>query len=109
VFLALVVGKPLGILAMSWAAVRAGWCTLPDGTTWRAVLLVGLLGGIGFTMAIFIGTLAFPGDELLGAAKFGVMTGSAVAAILGLTLGYLTVRRRVAGSATARVPAIEEH
>jgi NhaA family Na+:H+ antiporter len=88
---------------MSWAAVRAGWCALPSGVTWRAVLLVGLLGGIGFTMAIFIATLAFPGDELLGAAKFGVMTGSAVAAILGLTLGCLTMRRRVVGSETVTI------
>ena len=108
VFLALVIGKPLGILAMSWAAVRAGWCRLPDGITWRDVLLVGLLGGIGFTMAIFIATLAFPADELLGAAKFGVMTGSALAAILGLTLGYLTVRGRAAGGETARALTIEE-
>lgn len=53
-------------------------------------------------MAIFIATLAFPGNELQGAAKFGVMTGSAVAAILGLTLGYLTVRQRVAGSEATR-------
>lgn len=108
VFIALVIGKPLGILAMSWAAVRAGWCTLPEGTTWRAVLLVGLLGGIGFTMAIFIATLAFPGSELQGAAKFGVIAGSAVAAILGLTLGFLTVGRSVADSETARGLSIEE-
>lgn len=62
---ALLVGKPLGILAFSRLAVRFGWCSLPAGVSWRAVALVGLLGGAGVTMAIFIATLAFSHADLL--------------------------------------------
>ena len=67
--------------------VRLGWCRLPPGVTWRGVLLVGLLAGIGFTMSIFIAMLAFPDETLLGAAKLGVLLGSLVAAMLGLAWG----------------------
>jgi NhaA family Na+:H+ antiporter len=88
VALALVLGKPLGIVLGSWAAVRIGWCQLPDGVTWRGVMLVGILGGIGFTMSIFIATLAFSNAGLLSAAKFGVLLGSLIAAVAGLLFGF---------------------
>lgn len=96
VFAALVLGKPLGIFAASWIAVRSGWCSLPAGVSWRALALVGCLGGIGFTMAIFIATLAFPDGKLLAGAKLGVMTASSVAALMGLALGYFFARSRPA-------------
>jgi Na+:H+ antiporter, NhaA family len=98
VFAALVFGKPFGILAGSWLAVRSGWCRLPMDVSWRAVALVGCLGGIGFTMAIFIARLAFADAELLAAAKVGVIAASSVAAALGLGLGFLLARSH-------RVPA----
>lgn len=94
VFAALVLGKPLGILAGSWLAVRSGWCRLPADVSWRAVALVGCLGGIGFTMAIFIATLAFADAELLAAAKAGVIAASSIAAVLGLVFGFLLARSR---------------
>ncbi|WP_440223982.1 Na+/H+ antiporter NhaA [Dokdonella sp. MW10] len=94
VVIGLVVGKPVGIVAASWIAVRLGWCRLPDGVTWRGVTLVGLLGGIGFTMSIFIAMLAFDDAGLLAAAKLGVLLASAIAACLGLAWALLTMRRR---------------
>lgn len=91
---ALVIGKPLGVVGASWLVVRAGWGTLPKGVTWSGVLLVGLLAGIGFTMSIFIATLAFDDAAMLGAAKLGVLIASLVAASLGLGWGLISARRR---------------
>ena len=88
VALALVVGKPLGVLGFSWLLIRSGLCVLPQGVSWGGVLLVGLLAGIGFTMSIFIAMLGFPDESLLGAAKLGVLIGSLVAAVLGLAWGW---------------------
>lgn len=85
--LALVAGKPLGVLGVSWLMVRLGWCRLPPGVSWGGIALIGLLAGIGFTMSIFIAMLAFDDEALLGAAKLGVLVGSLVAALLGLAWG----------------------
>ncbi|HTH94672.1 MAG TPA: Na+/H+ antiporter NhaA [Rhodocyclaceae bacterium] len=92
VALALVIGKPLGVMVVSWLAVRLGWCRLPTNVTWEGVALVGLLAGIGFTMSIFIAMLAFTDPQLLGSAKLGVLIASACAAILALLWGYFRVR-----------------
>jgi NhaA family Na+:H+ antiporter len=93
VAIGLVVGKPLGIVVTAWVAVRLGWCALPPGVRLSGVLVIGCLGGIGFTMAIFIATLAFPSADALAAAKLAVLVGSAAAALLGLLLGALLLRR----------------
>jgi len=86
VAIGLVVGKPLGILAFSWAAVRLGLARLPTGVSWRVLLGAGCLAGIGFTMSLFIaGLVALKGD-LLDAGKAGILTGSVVSAALGTTL-----------------------
>ena len=69
VAVALVIGKPAGIMLASWMAVRSGLCRLPEGVGWRGVLLAGCLAGIGFSMAIFIATLGFSDPILLAAAK----------------------------------------
>ncbi|MGY8632513.1 Na+/H+ antiporter NhaA [Bradyrhizobium sp. 14AA] len=91
---ALVAGKPLGIIGATWIAVRLGCCRLAPDVSWGGVCLVGLLAGIGFTMSIFIAMLAFSDEELLTAAKLGVLSGSIGAAILGLGWGAIYVRRR---------------
>jgi len=83
VMLGLLVGKPVGIFLFSWLAVKAGLAKLPSGMGWTAVMGGGLLAGIGFTMSLFIAGLAFS-ESLLDAAKIGVLTGSAMSAILGL-------------------------
>lgn len=96
VALALIFGKPLGILLGSWMAVRVGWSRLPPGATWQAMWVVGCLGGIGFTMSIFIAMLAFDDAHLLAAAKLGVLIASLAAAVVGLLLGRAyVVRQRV--------------
>jgi len=90
--LGLVVGKPLGILAFSWAAVKARIARLPEGVGWGAIAAGGALAGIGFTMSLFIAGLALP-PHLLDAAKVGILVASAVSAALGmLALGL----RRIA-------------
>jgi NhaA family Na+:H+ antiporter len=97
----LVLGKPLGILAASYIAVRARIAALPYGVTWRGVLLVGIVAGIGFTMAIFIAGLAFPDDGNLGAAKLGVLLASAIAAVLGLAGGRALLRTTLSADVAA--------
>lgn len=93
VALALIAGKPIGVVGATWLAVRLGVCRLAPGMTWSAVWLVGLLAGIGFTMSIFIASLAFGDEKLLNAAKLGVLFGSLVAAIIGLAWGMAYARR----------------
>jgi Na+:H+ antiporter, NhaA family len=85
VFLGLLLGKPIGITLFSWLAVRSGLAQLPRGTNWAMILGVAMLGGIGFTMALFIANLAFKNDPaLLETAKLGVLSASFCTAILGL-------------------------
>ena len=76
VLLALVLGKPLGVFLATFLAVKSGVSPLPEGINWRGVLLVGVLAGIGFTMAIFVGGLAFSDAALLCAAKLGILAAS---------------------------------
>ena len=80
----LVVGKPVGIVLMSFIAVKLGLATLPKGVSWRVLAGGGLLAGIGFTMALFISGLALSGDAL-NVAKVGILVASALAAVLGMT------------------------
>lgn len=89
IVLSLVFGKPLGVFGMSWIAVRMGWCQLPTDVSWGGISLIGLLAGIGFTMSIFIAMLAFGDETLLDAARLGVLAGSLIAAVLGLSWGFV--------------------
>ncbi len=83
IFLGLVAGKPIGIFLVSWLAVKLGWSLMPRGTTWRTLLGVACLGGIGFTMSIFIDNLAFAGTGFVDAGKIAVLIASVSAALLG--------------------------
>jgi NhaA family Na+:H+ antiporter len=83
IFLALVVGKPVGIFAGAWLIDRLGLGRKPDDATWPQVLGVGMLCGIGFTMSIFIANEAFGGTEELAAAKLAVIAASLVAGLVG--------------------------
>jgi len=83
----LFVGKQLGIFGAIWLAVRAGFAPQPDGTSWRQLHGAALLCGIGFTMSLFIGALAFPGDTIrIDEAKIGILAGSVLAAVAGFTV-----------------------
>ena len=97
VLLGLIIGKPLGVLGLSKLAVRLGLAQLPKGVNWRQVGGVGMLAGIGFTVSIFISSLAFDSDLYLAEAKTAVLAASVIAGVLG----YLGLRER----ATAREPA----
>jgi NhaA family Na+:H+ antiporter len=88
---ALVVGKPVGITLGTWVGVRLGG-ELPPEVTWRAVLVVGAAGGIGFTMSIFVAGLAFGTGDLLGPAKLGVLVASLVSGLAASTLGMVLLR-----------------
>jgi len=80
--LGLVIGKPVGILAFSWLATAVGVAERPAGASWRQLTGVGMLAGIGFTMSLFIATLAF-GQPLLQHAKTGILAASLVAGVAG--------------------------
>ncbi len=85
VMLGLVVGKPLGVIILSMAVVLLGICKLPSEVTWSHMVGAGLLGGIGFTISIFITNLAFSNqDELINASKIAVFTASLLAGLFGL-------------------------
>ncbi|MBI6816933.1 Na+/H+ antiporter NhaA [Pseudomonas syringae pv. aptata] len=87
VALGLLVGKQIGIFAMAALAIRAGLARLPDGSNWGQLYGVAALCGIGFTMSLFIGALAFPGTpELVDEVKVGVLIGSVLSAVLGVVV-----------------------
>jgi NhaA family Na+:H+ antiporter len=95
VILGLAIGKPLGITGAALAAVRLRLAALPEGVNWTALHGCAWLGGIGFTMSLFIATLAFEGTNLLDSAKVGILAGSAFASVVGA----IVVRR---GTRSAR-------
>ena len=86
VLFGLIVGKQVGITLATWAAVRVGIATLPDGITWRHIYGAACLGGIGFTMSIFIAGLAFGESPLLTTAKLAILAASIVSGLLGWLL-----------------------
>jgi NhaA family Na+:H+ antiporter len=88
----LALGKPLGISVASLGASRLGIAARSAEMTRRGVLLVGLVGGIGFTMSLFIAQLAFPPGPLLDTAKLAILVGSGVAILVGLVFGLLVNR-----------------
>lgn len=89
----LVLGKPLGVFGFSWLAVRFGLATRGFGLTWPFLAAGALLTGIGFTMSLFIAGLAFEAP-ILNAAKLGILSGSALSAILGSSLLIWITRRK---------------
>jgi NhaA family Na+:H+ antiporter len=92
IILGLVVGKQIGITAFSWLAVKAGLAVLPTGLAWRHIYGVAWLGGIGFTMSLFIAELAFGQGALLMTAKIGILVASAIAGSVGWLLLRTTLR-----------------
>jgi len=91
VFSGLFLGKPLGILLASFSAVKAGLSQLPGDMSWKHVIGAGFLGGIGFTMSIFITLLAFNDPEIIQSTKISILLGSIFAGVTGfLILGRQT-------------------
>lgn len=86
----LVLGKPVGIVLLCYLAVLTGLCRLPTDLTWRHLIGLGLLAGIGFTMSIFMSNLAFAGQpEVINAAKMAILMASVSAGLLGIS--WLTI------------------
>ena len=96
IFFGLVVGKPLGISLFSYIAVKLGVAERPSGATWKMLIAVACLGGIGFTMSIFVDNLAFDKDtqqEFIDMGKIAILMASTVAALLGSLLIVLDAKR----------------
>jgi NhaA family Na+:H+ antiporter len=89
VLLGLVLGKPIGVVGFAWLAVRIRVAALPAGVRWPGVLVVGLVAGIGFTMALFIASLAFPAGALVEVSKLGILAASVVAGVIAMIAGRL--------------------
>ena len=98
----LFIGKQIGVFGFTYGAVRAGICELPQGTKWVQMYGLAMLTGIGFTMSLFIGTLAFEGIEHAAAVRLGVLSGSLFSAVGG----YLLLL--VAGTPEAEVETGDE-
>ena len=92
ILLGLVLGKPLGIVALVFIAVKLRICKLPNDLNWKMIIGAGCLGGIGFTMSIFITLLAFEGFELQNNAKIVILVASVIAAIVGFTSLSFTLK-----------------
>ena len=84
----LLIGKPLGIFIMSWVSVKTGMGSLPEGVKWTQVIGLGVLGGIGFTMSIFIAMLSYKTPELQTNAKFVVL----ITSVLAGAIGYMILK-----------------
>jgi Na+:H+ antiporter, NhaA family len=96
IILGLVLGKPLGISLLTFVSVKLGICSMPTGARWGHIIGVGMLGGIGFTMSVFIALLSFPGLQLiLSEAKFSILTGSILSGIMGSVLLNQVSKRSV--------------
>lgn len=89
----LVIGKQIGITLFAWLTVRLGFGALPQGVTWAHIYGVSWLGGVGFTMSLFVTELAYESDDLTSAAKIGILAASTLAALAGwLVLRMWAVR-----------------
>lgn len=82
----LLIGKPLGIFMMSWLVIVVGLAEMPAEMNWHHLLAAGCLGGIGFTMSIFIATLSFDNPMMVDSAKIAILLSSAAAAVIGVVL-----------------------
>ncbi|NWA08109.1 Na+/H+ antiporter NhaA [Pseudomonas gingeri] len=91
----LLIGKTVGVFGLTWLAVKAGMAALPNGANWGQVLGVAILCGIGFTMSLFVGSLAFvPGSsEYVGMDRMGILTGSILAALIGYAVTAMASRQ----------------
>lgn len=90
--LSLFIGKQLGVFGTTWLIVKSGLANLPSGTTWKQIYGISILTGIGFTMSIFVGMLAFRNGVSQNEVKLGIFTGSLLASLFG----WLVVRKSIA-------------
>jgi len=109
VTLGLAIGKPIGVMGAGWVAVKLGLCELPRGVTWSGMFVVGLVAGIGFTMAIFIAELAFAGEPiLLGLSKLSILIATAAAGVIAMVVGRLLLPKDLDPTVSRMTPAQAE-
>jgi NhaA family Na+:H+ antiporter len=82
----LILGKQIGVFSASYIAVKSGWSDLPSGMTWLRLYGLSWLGGIGFTMSLFIASLAFGESDYLAMAKVGILVASLISGIVGAVI-----------------------
>lgn len=104
IIVGLVAGKFIGIFLFSWLCIKLGWAPMPEGCNWKQIGAVSMLGGIGFTVSLFIANLTFDnGDagmlQMLNNAKLGILVGSFIAGFLGWLFLYLTLPKNTAKDA----------
>jgi len=96
IIIGLVIGKPLGIWLFSLTGVSFGLCALPSDLNWKHIIGVGFLGGIGFTMSIFITILAFDNETVINNTKISILIASLLAGLIGLIILKFTIRKPIA-------------
>lgn len=97
IILGLIIGKPIGIWLLSYLGVTLGLCILPKGLKWKNIFGAGILGGIGFTMSIFITLLAFSDSETIIGSKIAIVIASTIAAIIGYLILNLSLKTNIQG------------
>lgn len=95
IMLGLFLGKQIGVMAITWLACSLKICRLPEDVTWPQYYGMALLTGIGFTMSLFIGTLAFSDVEMATPVRLGVLSGSFLSAVAGITILLLTTKKQI--------------
>ena len=93
IFAGLIIGKPLGIWLFSYLAVRSGLSVIPGDLKWNNIFGAGLLGGIGFTMSIFITLLAFDNIEIINSSKTAILIASTISGIAGYLWLKFTLKK----------------
>ena len=110
VFFGLFIGKPVGILLFSFVVVKLKIASLPENVNWRHMAGAAVLGGVGFTMAIFVANLAYDSELAVTTAKAAVLLASTVAGVVGFLLLLIEARRSAsAGVAFVALPADGEN
>jgi NhaA family Na+:H+ antiporter len=104
----LVLGKPIGIAAFAWLAVQTRLAVLPTGVNWRQILGAGMLGGIGFTMSLFIASLAFASNTEIETSKIGILAASIVSALAGTLIVFKRNLPNDGKDAESAIPAGQE-
>lgn len=104
----LILGKQLGVFGLTWITVKAGLAKLPYGANWLHIYGVSCLAGIGFTMSLFIGGLSFADDAMMNQVRLGVLSGSAISAIVGFAVLWLAGNRASEDAADALSPKERE-
>jgi len=100
IIIGLVIGKPLGIWLFSFIGVGLGLCVLPTDLKWKNIIGAGFLGGIGFTMSIFITLLAFDNVEIINNSKIAILIASLIAGTIGFILLKLTLKTQIENDET---------